>query len=74
MVVAQRHGADPVLGRRFGCLVHPERERDRTSSRKRARQAVATWNFRRTSAERVYLVAVFNYEGDKAQAEVRRAE
>ena len=39
-----------------------------------ARQAVATWNFRRTSAERLYLVATFNYEGDKAQAEVRRAE
>jgi len=39
-----------------------------------ARQAVATWNFRRTSAERVYLVAIFNYDGDKAQAEVRRAE
>ena len=39
-----------------------------------ARQAVATWTFRRTSAERVYLVAVFNYDGDKAQAEVRRAE
>ncbi|HET6898517.1 MAG TPA: TonB family protein [Vicinamibacteria bacterium] len=39
-----------------------------------ARQAVATWTFRRTSAERVYLVAVFNYEGDKAQAEVRRAD
>jgi hypothetical protein len=39
-----------------------------------ARQAVATWSFRRTSAERVYLVAIFNYDGDKAQAEVRRAE
>ena len=39
-----------------------------------ARQAVATWTFRRTSAERVYLVAVFNYEGDKAQAEIKRAE
>jgi TonB family protein len=39
-----------------------------------ARQAVATWSFRRTSAERVYLVATFNYEGDKAQAEVKRAE
>jgi outer membrane biosynthesis protein TonB len=39
-----------------------------------ARQAVATWNFRRTSAERLYLVATFNYDGDKAQAEVRRAE
>jgi TonB family protein len=39
-----------------------------------ARQAVATWTFRRTSAERVYLVATFSYEGDKAQAEVKRAE
>jgi TonB family protein len=39
-----------------------------------ARQAVATWSFRRTTAERVYLVATFSYEGDKAQAEVRRAE
>jgi hypothetical protein len=39
-----------------------------------ARQAVATWTFRRTSAERIYLVATFNYDGDKAQAEVRRAE
>ena len=39
-----------------------------------ARQAVTTWSFRRTSAERVYLVAIFNYDGDKAQAEVRRAE
>jgi outer membrane biosynthesis protein TonB len=39
-----------------------------------ARQAVTSWNFRRTSAERVYLVATFTYEGDKAQAEVKRAE
>jgi TonB family protein len=39
-----------------------------------ARQAVASWSFRRTTAERVYLVATFNYDGDKAQAEVRRAE
>ncbi|HYU41945.1 MAG TPA: TonB family protein [Vicinamibacteria bacterium] len=39
-----------------------------------ARQAVATWSFRRTSAERLYLVATFNYEGDRAQAEVKRAE
>lgn len=39
-----------------------------------ARQAVTTWAFRRTSAERIYLVATFNYDGDKAQAEVRRAE
>ncbi len=39
-----------------------------------ARQAVTSWNFRRTSAERVYLVALFSYNGDRAQAEVRRAE
>ena len=39
-----------------------------------ARQAVATWSFRRTTAERLYLVATFNYDGDKAQAEVKRAE
>jgi TonB family protein len=39
-----------------------------------ARQAVATWVFRRTSAERIYLLAIFSYEGDKAQAEIRRAE
>jgi TonB family protein len=39
-----------------------------------ARQAVVSWNFRRTSAERVYLVALFSYNGDRAQAEVRRAE
>ena len=39
-----------------------------------ARQAVASWGFRRTSVERVYLVATFTYEGDKAQAEVKRAE
>jgi hypothetical protein len=39
-----------------------------------ARQAVATWIFRRTSAERIYLLAIFSYDGDKAQAEIRRAE
>jgi TonB family protein len=39
-----------------------------------ARQAVASWSFRRTSPERVYLVADFTYQGDRAQAEVRRAE
>jgi outer membrane biosynthesis protein TonB len=39
-----------------------------------ARQAVATWAFRRTTAERMYLVAVFRYEGDRAQAEVHKAE
>jgi TonB family protein len=39
-----------------------------------ARQAVTTWSFRRTSPERVYLVAVFSYDGDRAEAEVKRAE
>jgi outer membrane biosynthesis protein TonB len=39
-----------------------------------ARQAVGSWSFRRTSPERLYLVAVFSYEGDKAQAEIKRAE
>jgi len=39
-----------------------------------ARQAVVSWNFRRTSAERVYLVALFSYNGDRAQAEVKRSE
>jgi outer membrane biosynthesis protein TonB len=39
-----------------------------------ARQAVQSWNFRRTTAERVYLIALFNYNGDRAQAEVKRAE
>lgn len=39
-----------------------------------ARQAVSSWSFRRTSAERLYLVAVFQYDGDRAQADVRKAE
>jgi len=39
-----------------------------------ARQAVTTWTFRRTSPERVYLVAVFRYDADRAEAEVTRAE
>ncbi|HUG54021.1 MAG TPA: TonB family protein [Vicinamibacteria bacterium] len=42
--------------------------------REAARQAVSTWSFRRTSPDRVYLVAVFSYEGDRAEAEVTRAE
>lgn len=32
--------------------------------------AVATWNFRRTTAERLYLTAVFTYDGDVAAATV----
>ena len=36
-----------------------------------AEQTVASWQFRRTRAERAYLVAVFSYGGDKATAVVR---
>jgi outer membrane biosynthesis protein TonB len=36
-----------------------------------AEQAVATWTFRRARADRAYLVAVFNYTGDKGSAIVR---
>lgn len=39
-----------------------------------ARQAVASWAFRRTTAERVFLSAVFTFQGDQARADVRRAE
>ena len=69
----KRRRAGAVLRRRLRSLVDPERQRPRPL-KEAARQAVATWSFRRTSAERVYLVATFNYEGDKAQAEIRRAE
>jgi outer membrane biosynthesis protein TonB len=36
-----------------------------------ARQAVESWVFRRTRADRAYLVAVFTYEDDLASAVVR---
>jgi TonB family protein len=36
-----------------------------------AEQAVASWVFRRTRADRAYLVAVFTYTGDKGSAVVR---
>jgi TonB family protein len=36
-----------------------------------AEQAVASWVFRRARADRVYLVAVFTYAGDKSSAVVR---
>lgn len=39
-----------------------------------ARQAVASWSFRRTTADRMYLAAVFTFDGDQARAEVRRAD
>jgi outer membrane biosynthesis protein TonB len=39
-----------------------------------ARQAVASWTFRRTTAERIFLAAVFTFEGDQARADVKRAE
>lgn len=36
-----------------------------------AEQAVASWVFRRTRADRAYLIAVFDYTGDKGSAVVR---
>ena len=36
-----------------------------------ARAAVESWSFRRTRADRAYLVAVFTYEDDLASAVVR---
>ena len=36
-----------------------------------AEQAVTSWVFRRTRADRVYLIAVFTYSGDKSAASVR---
>lgn len=39
-----------------------------------ARQAVASWSFRRTTAERIFLSALFTFQGDQAKADVRRAE
>jgi TonB family protein len=42
--------------------------------REAARQAALSWGFRRTTAERLYLVATFTYTGDQARAEVRRAQ
>ena len=39
-----------------------------------ARQAVASWAFRRTTAERIFLSAAFTFQGDQARADVRRAE
>ena len=39
-----------------------------------ARQTAASWTFRRTSAERIYLEAVFTFQGDTAKAEVRAAQ
>lgn len=38
-----------------------------------ARQAVVSWAFRRTSAERLFLVASFEYRGWQASATVKRA-
>ena len=35
-----------------------------------AEQAVASWSFRRTSAERLYLTAMFTYRADAARASV----
>jgi hypothetical protein len=38
-----------------------------------ARQAVASWVFRRTTPERLFLRATFRYEGNIASAEVTTA-
>jgi outer membrane biosynthesis protein TonB len=39
-----------------------------------ARQAVATWVFRRTTADRLHLIASFAYGAATATANVRRDE
>jgi hypothetical protein len=36
-----------------------------------AEQTVTSWVFRRTRADRAYLVAVFTFSGDRASAVVR---
>jgi hypothetical protein len=36
-----------------------------------AEQAVASWVFRRTRADRAYLIATFDYSADKGSAVVR---
>ena len=41
--------------------------------REAARQVVVSWAFRRTSAERLFLVASFEYRGWQASATVKRA-
>lgn len=42
--------------------------------REAARQVVVSWAFRRTSAERLFLVASFEYRGWQASATVKRAD
>jgi hypothetical protein len=39
-----------------------------------AEKALASWSFRRTSAERIYLAAAFSYKGGTASASVRLDE
>jgi outer membrane biosynthesis protein TonB len=36
-----------------------------------AEQTVTSWQFRRTQAQRIFLTALFKFEGDKATAVVR---
>jgi outer membrane biosynthesis protein TonB len=36
-----------------------------------AEQTVTSWQFRRTQAQRLFLTALFKFEGDKATALVR---
>jgi hypothetical protein len=39
-----------------------------------AEQTVLSWIFRRTKVERLFLVALFKYEGDKVSAQVKPQE
>jgi len=39
-----------------------------------ARQTVASWSFRRSTPERMFLAATFTYKGDTASVEVRPQE
>jgi TonB family protein len=39
-----------------------------------ARQTVASWSFRRSTPERLFLAATFDYKGDTASAAVRPQE
>jgi len=39
-----------------------------------ARQTVASWSFRRSTPERLFLAATFDYKGDNATATVRPQE
>ena len=44
------------------------------SLKEAARQTVASWTFRRTTPERLFLAATLTYKGDTASAAVRAQE